>query len=218
MAGTDPLFARRPRSLGRGLLRALRFAGALVLGLLAVLGAATIPGHSVALGVVFATLAWALVRVLRIGPAAEQPALPHPAAAAAAVGPLPAAVAGTVTLGLGPVGVAAAVVSVAVTIGWWGASQPRPRKLAAADDAVAGDGALQDLLRIVPVDVLFAEWRDTATPGEPDATDPGAEMGFRALLVSEFRRRDPAGTDRWLSEAPDEPPDGYVEHRRDRAA
>jgi hypothetical protein len=132
---------------------------------------------------------------------------------------LPAAVAGTATLGLGPVGVVGAALTVAVAIGWWGGSCALPDPQPTGRDARPGpdDGVLRDLLRTLPVGVLFEEWRDTAgeVVGGGDTED---RIRLRGLLIAELRRRDPVGVGRWLAEAPEDPPDDYIRETRDRAS
>jgi hypothetical protein len=63
-------------------------------------------------------------------------------------------------------------------------------------------------------------------------TAPGASLGLGAVfaalarararlrrsVLAELRRRDPAGTARWLAGPPDVPPDGSVRDAQDRTA
>ena len=70
---------------------------------------------------------------------------------------------------------------------------------------------------MLPIEVLFEEWRGTGEPAVLDRRDPGTRFRLRRLLVAELRRRDPVGTERWLSQAPEAPPEDYVRDTHDRA-
>lgn len=205
--------------LRRGVLAAVRSIGVVALAVLAVLGALTAPEASLALGASSAALAGAVVRALHRSPATDLPPLPHPAVAATWMAVLPAAVAGTAHLGVGPIGVTGAISAVLILDSWWGGSCPPLDEHVRSDtDREPDDPSLRDLLGAVPIDVLCDEWRSSAGP--VDATDPdgAARTRLRDLLLAELHQRDPAGTARWLSEAPGGPPEGYVRDARDRAA
>ena len=77
---------------------------------------------------------------------------------------------------------------------------------------VAEDSSLTELLRVVPLDVLFSEWRRTEE--ELDANRSGhryaAAVHIRGLLLTEMQYRDPAGVDRWLSEGRRGRPEHYI--------
>ncbi len=220
MAAGAPWTSSSTCGLGRGVMAALRSAGVVALGVLAPLGALTTPRASLLLGAVFAALGWGLVRALHHGPAGSLPSLPHPMSAAACMALLPAGAAGTVPLGLGPLGVAGATIAGAVAIGWWGCScgEPHPRQAGRDADFEPDDGSLRELLGVVAVEVLFDEWRGTEDPVVLGGVDPGARFRLRCLLIAEFRRRDPVGTERWLTQAPKAPPDSYVQNAPHRAA
>ena len=220
MAAGAPSMSSSTWRLGRGVIAALRWPGVVALGVLAALGAVTAPQASLLLGALFGALGWGFVRALYHSPATDLPALPHPLAAAACMAVLPAGAAGTAPLGLGPLGVAGATIAGAVAIGWWGGScgEPHPRQAGRDADPEPDDGSLRDLLGVVPVDVLFDEWRRTANPVVLGGADPGTRFRLRCYLIAELRRRDPVGTERWLAQAPEAPPDGYVQDAPDRAA
>ena len=77
---------------------------------------------------------------------------------------------------------------------------------------VAEDSSLTELLRVVPLDVLFGEWR--LTEEELDADRSGhryaAAVHIRGLLLTELHHRDPTGVDRWLSEGCRGRPEHYI--------
>jgi hypothetical protein len=205
------------RGLARATLVTLRPVGVAVLGVLAALGAVTNPRVSLLVGAALAALGWMYVRCLQHNPGTGLPRLPHPLSAAACLAVLPATAAGTTTLGLGPWGAAGAVSAVAAIVGSWGSS-PAGR-LPPAESGIdrTRDGAsLSDLLGRLPVDVLCEEWGGTAG-AVPDGEDAQARIRIREALISELHRRDPMGTTRWLTEAPDAPPDRYVRDTREGA-
>jgi hypothetical protein len=201
----------------RSALRVARRAGVVVVGLVTALGAVVNPPTSLLLGAGCAALAWVPVHLVSRCPDADLPPLPHPAVPATWMAVLPAAVAGASTLGLGALGLVCAILGVAVVLGRWCAScavpDPPPTGRDARPGAVAG--SLQDLLRTLPVEVLFEEWRDTAGEAVPGGGD---RTRLRGLLIAELHRRDPVGAGRWLAEAPEDPPDGYIRETRDRAS
>ena len=86
----------------------------------------------------------------------------------------------------------------------------RARPLATSD-LPGNDEAARALLRRLPTDTLFREWRRTEDGGGrlEDESAIG-RVRVRALLMDEMYRRDAAGTDRWLIEGYHQPPDGYV--------
>ncbi|WP_100497921.1 hypothetical protein [Geodermatophilus chilensis] len=220
MSAGAPRTSSSTCGLGRGVVAALRSAGVVALGVLAALGALTAPQAALLLGAVFAALGWGFVRALHHGRASDLVSLPHPSSAAACTALLPAGAAGTAALGLGPLGVAGATIAVAVAIGWWGGScgDPQPRQAERDAGPEPDDGSLRDLLGVVPVEVLFEEWRGTAEPVVLGGVDAGTRSRLRCLLIAELRRRDPVGTQRWLTQAPEAPPDGYVQDAPDRTA
>ena len=77
---------------------------------------------------------------------------------------------------------------------------------------VAEDSSLTELLRVVPLDVLFSEWR--LTEEELVAHRSGhryaAAVHIRGLLLTEMHHRDPAGVNRWLSEGRRGRPEHYI--------
>ena len=76
----------------------------------------------------------------------------------------------------------------------------------------AENSSLTELLRVVPLDVLFSEWR--LTEDELDANRSGhsyaAAVHIRGLLLTEMHHRDPAGVNRWLSEGRRGRPEHYI--------
>ena len=85
---------------------------------------------------------------------------------------------------------------------------------------VAEDPSLPELLRVVPLDALFTEWR--ATEDELDAHQGGhryaATVHIRGLLLEEMRHRDPAGVQRWLSAGARGHPEHYIRGDHDLTA
>ena len=77
---------------------------------------------------------------------------------------------------------------------------------------VEEDSSLTELLHVVPLDVLFSEWR--LTEEELDANRSGhryaAAVHIRGLLLTEMHHRDPAGVNRWLSEGRRGRPEHYI--------
>lgn len=210
----------RPGRGGPGRLRAvLQTPVVIVVACVAVLGAVTRPGATVVLGSVFGGLTWALFRHQHSDGGRDLPNLPHPAVAATGAVVVWAAVAGTATLGLPVVGILGALMAVPVAVAWW-CRCPRPSAVPVRRDQQPGEdeAELVVLLRVLPVEDLFAEWRDNAQPWQPGAPEPHTRARLRCLLIAELGRRDPLGTRRWLLEAPDGPPDGYVTDRSERAA
>jgi hypothetical protein len=170
------------RSLGRHLLRSVRGVATVSLVPLAALGAVTAPQASLLLGAVFAALTGALVHSVRRGAAVDLPPLPHPAVAAVAMAPLPAAVAGAAVFGLGLLATAGGTLGLVVAVAWWGGSCPAlpPERTAPGDDPAPDDGSLRALLRAVPLDVLFDEWRSTAGSVVPAGAEASGRGGFPA--------------------------------------
>ncbi|MGY1707405.1 hypothetical protein ACI79C_22820 [Geodermatophilus sp. SYSU D00697] len=220
MATSAPQVSSPVLQLLRSTLRVLRRTGLVLLGSVAALGAVTSPQTSLLLGAGCAVLAWVPVRLLSRCTDADLPPLPHPAVPATRMAVLPAAVAGTAPLGLGALGLVGAVLGVAVVLGCWAAScavaDPPPTGHDAAPEP--DDGSLRVLLRTLPVEVLFQEWRDTAGQAVPGGEDAEDRIRLRGLLIDELRRRDPVGVGRWLAEAPEDPPEGYVRESRDRTS
>ncbi|MGY1608435.1 MULTISPECIES: hypothetical protein [unclassified Geodermatophilus] len=217
MAASGVRVSSGTHGLGSALLRALRPVAVVVLAPLVVLGALLSPGPSLAVGAAFAALAGGSVRLLHRASIPDLPPLPHPALVAAHAALLPAAVAGTAALGLLPFGLLAGVLAPAIAIGWWGGSvcEPGPHASVPAVTPQPDAESVHDFLRSLPVDVLLAEWRDLTGMGPSRDEDSGVRHAWRCMLVAELRRRDPAGTSRWLSEAPGVPPDGYVQDTTD---
>jgi hypothetical protein len=85
---------------------------------------------------------------------------------------------------------------------------------------VAEDPSLPELLRVVPLDALFTEWR--ATEDELDAHRGGhryaATVHIRGLLLEEMRHRDPAGARRWLNSGARGRPEHYIRGDHDLTA
>jgi hypothetical protein len=200
------------RTMWRGLLRAARSLALVVYVLLIATGALTSPQISLLLGVLLAIIGAELVASLHQA-AEDLPALPHPLVAGVSVGSLPAAVAGTTALGASPGIVIALGLALGAAAGaQWIATPPlgSPARTAATGDQVTDERSLRQLLRALPTDVLFAEWRRTRTPGGARGSELLLEVRMRELLIDEMQRRDPAGSARWLREGPGEPPDGYT--------
>ncbi|MGY1683142.1 hypothetical protein [Geodermatophilus sp. SYSU D01176] len=220
MAAGAPWTSSSTCGIRRGVVATLRWPGGVALGVLAALGAVTAPQASLLLGAVLAAVGWGFTQALHRSPGMDLRSVPHPMAAAACMAVLPAAAAGTAPLGLGPLGVAGATIAVAVAIGWWGGSCAEPHPRPAGRDAEPGpdEDSLRHLLSVLPVELLSDEWRRAAEGAADDGGDHEIRRRLRCLLIAELRRRDPVGTERWLAQAPDAPPDGYVQDAPDRAA
>jgi hypothetical protein len=183
-----------------------------VYALLTAMGALMSPGISLLLGVLLAVIGAELMTSLHQA-AEDLPRLPHPLVAGVGVGSLPAAVAGTTTLGASPGIVIALGLALGTAAGaQWIASPPvgSPARTAATADRVKDERSLRQVLRALPTDVLLAEWRSTQTGRGARGSELLQEVRMRELLIDEMQRRDPAGTARWLSEGPGDPPEGYV--------
>jgi hypothetical protein len=200
-----------PRPLIGPVSRVSRVAAVVVLTPLVLLGAATAPGETVLLAVFFAAVAGTLVGLVHAASVDEVPFVPHPAVAAVAAAMIPAAVGGAAILGAAPLGFAVAILVVSLAVAAWGGSGAVP------GGATTDPPSLGDLLGALPDDVLFDEWRRAAGPTRTDDADPAGRTELRELLVAELGRRHPAGTARWLSEAPGEPPERYLRGRGDPA-
>jgi hypothetical protein len=188
-----------------------------VYALLTATGAVLFPGLSLAVGVLVGIIGAALVASLHQA-ADDPPRLPHPLVAGVAVGSLPAAVAGTAALGASPGIVIALGLALSAAAGvTWLASFPAESRAGTEAFAVRvkAEQSLRQVLRALPLDELFAEWRRAHAPGTARGSEFPMEIRMRQLLIDEMQRRDPAGTARWLREGPGEPPDGYIRGRRD---
>lgn len=91
--------------------------------------------------------------------------------------------------------------------------------------AVTDLDVLQEMLHVVPLEVLFSEWRAAQadpTAGSDDRADPGAATQacarIRAMLLDEMERRDATGFKRWLEQGATDPPDGYIRDDQGLAA
>jgi hypothetical protein len=219
MAASAPPVSSPALDILRRVLQVLRLTAVVALGLVTALGAVTNPQTSLLLGAGLAALGWAPVRMLARSPEPDLPPLPHPAVPATWMAVLPAGVAGMATIGLGSLGLVGAILGVASVLGWWASSCVDPAPPPAGRDTRPGpaDGSLHDLLRTLPVEILLEEWRDTTGKVVPGGGDTEECTRLRGLLIDELHRRDPVGAGRWLAEAPEAPPDGYIQETRDRA-
>jgi len=209
-AGALPHFSRAI-GFGRRLRGPLHGAAVAALCSIAPLGALFFPQETLLFGGLSAGLAGGFVRFLHIG-SGDLPPLPHPAVAATAMALLSAAVAGAAVFGLGLLAGGGAVLAVAAVVGGWGGDQPDTRRDRTTLPAPQGshDESLRQLLRAVHVGALFDEWRRIVGTRVPRDRRTASEERLRRLLLAELERRDPVGCERWRSEAPDAPPDGYV--------
>jgi hypothetical protein len=83
-----------------------------------------------------------------------------------------------------------------------------------AGAAASTPGSVRELLAVLPLDLLCAEWRDLHRhPAEHPAALP-----YRQLLLDELQLRDPVGFDRWRRCAPDQPPARHLRTDRDVAS
>ena len=220
MALTARVFPPQERHRRHGVLAVLHPVAVALAGGLAGLGALTRPGPTALLGAVVAAGTWALVHRLHGAGATDLPGLPHPAVPVTGALVGTAAVVGTAGLGLVAVGILGALTAVVVAVARWCRPVPAdswPRTHLETDPDTEED-TLVELLRALPLDALLDEWRRTGAPGDPSPAGPTSRSRMRRLLIGELARRDPVGTGRWLREAPDTTPDGYLADRRDRAA
>ncbi len=195
---------------------AVRASSLVVCGLLAAGGAVVAPAAALGIGALLAVLAGVVVTVLRGVP--ELPPLPHPAVAGTRAACLPAAIAGAAALGQGAgiVAVTLAAVTATAVVAHWSTRPPAaPPHPAPGGDTPGQDDSLRQLLRHLPTDVLLDEWRSTQPGSGPPDDGPAARGRLRGLLIDEMRRRDPAGTRRWLADGAGGPPDGCVGGRPD---
>lgn len=70
-----------------------------------------------------------------------------------------------------------------------------------------------DLLRVMPLELVFSEWRalergGSVLPGEPRGPDV---VQVRALLLDEMQRRDPVGFGRWLHDGAVDDPEQHIQ-------
>ena len=200
------------RGRWRGILRAAASLALVVFTVLTAIGVLMFPGVSLALGVPLAVIGGALVALLHKD-AESLPPLPHPLVAGSCLGSLPAAAAGTTALGA-PSGMViglSLILGAAVAVEWTASPLgPWPTRTASRADRVGDVGWLRRVLRALPTDSLFAEWRRTRISGGAHGNEVLQAVRMRELLIDEMQRRDPAGTARWLTEGPGDPPDGYV--------
>lgn len=88
--------------------------------------------------------------------------------------------------------------------------RPRPRA-DPAGAAASTPGSVRELLAVLPLDLLCAEWRDLHRhPAEHPAALP-----YRQLLLDELQLGDPLGFDQWRRCAPDQPPARHLRTDRD---
>ncbi|MGY1709344.1 hypothetical protein ACI8AC_07510 [Geodermatophilus sp. SYSU D00758] len=110
-----------------------------------------------------------------------------------------------------------------------GSADPRPRPPSRPRDPQAETAPPRELLRVLPLDDLFAEWRSSAWQRRPSWDHPGhAAARWQEALLAEFRQRDPRGFDDWLRDGrrrgpehhiqgrPDGPPTSRTDHPRSR--
>ena len=140
--------------------------------------------------------------------------------------------AGTATAGLVPFGHAVhaleavgSVISLTVLtlltvvcVGWL-AQQPAAAAGPHGGPGAGDEGSLRELLQVVPLETLLAEWRalDDVT-GERPGRDPAAAATDRAVLLDELQRRDPEGFAAWLAAGATRPPDEHLRDDRGLAA
>jgi hypothetical protein len=194
---------------------ALRTTALVIYGVVASVGALFSPRTSLALGALFAVVAWALVMALSTCPGDDLPPLPHPLVAGAVTACLPAVVAGISALGA-HAGLVVGVGLVLVTMlggHWLDAPPARSASRPPAADPPGDEHSLRELLRKLPTDLLFDEWGRTQMHEVPAGGETSVDVRVRELLIDEMRQRDPAGTRRWLDEHPGDPPDRYVGRR-----
>ncbi len=89
---------------------------------------------------------------------------------------------------------------------------PDPIEQPARDDA-----HLAELLRVLPLEMLLAEWRD-ADRGAPAGERDRSAAHLRSLLVEELWHRDPTGVERWLRAGAAQPPELYLHGDQDLTA
>jgi hypothetical protein len=148
--------------------RTLRWTTATCLMILASLGAATAPWLSLTLAApaagVAAALAWSMHEE-----GAQRARPPHPAVAGAWASLVPASVAGATVLGPGAAAAAAAVLALTALGCTMRAALCLGRPGLHADTRAPVEpvtGTLENLLRVLPIDVLCNEWRSAASCAE----------------------------------------------------
>ena len=185
-------------------------------GLLTVLGCLTSPLPSLGLGISSGVVAAAPVRLVRreFGSAARL--LPHPAVLGISVASLPAALAGLTFLGA-DAGVlvtclwllpTAAVMAAVTWRSWTGGPGVPPRAAVDRDPgSTASDESLREVLRVLPADMLLADWQSTAARAAAEGAD---RLCRDRELLAELRRRVPEATGRRLIDEPDDRGQGDV--------
>lgn len=105
-----------------------------------------------------------------------------------------------------------------VCVGWF-ALHPAAAARAHGSPGAGDEDSLRELLQVVPLETLLAEWRALDDlPDERPGRDPAAAAASRAVLLDELQRRDPEGFAAWLAAGTVRPPDEHLRDDRGLAA
>lgn len=74
------------------------------------------------------------------------------------------------------------------------------------DQTVGAEDSLRELLRVMPLDAVFSEWRALHEPPSAGASVSRA----RAVVLGEMQRRDPAGFAGWRADGRTGPPEHHI--------
>lgn len=100
-----------------------------------------------------------------------------------------------------------------VSVAWLRGRHMHADSTAPPDWTADQERSLRELLQVVPLETLLAEWR-TLQQHHPARRsrrlDPTAVVQARRLLLDEMQRRDPAGFAAWLAAGGQQPPDGHL--------
>jgi len=81
-----------------------------------------------------------------------------------------------------------------------------PVPTVSTDQTVGAEDSLRELLRVMPLDTVFSQWRALHEP----ASAGGSVSRARAVVLDEMQRRDPAGFAGWLADGATGPPEHHI--------
>lgn len=107
-----------------------------------------------------------------------------------------------------------------VALAWIDQQSPHAARSAGSGDRVGDHQSLRDLLQVMPLETLLAEWRalDDLLDELRSTRDPATAAVGRALLLHELQRREPVGFSAWLASGATGPPDEHFRDDRGLAA
>ncbi len=103
------------------------------------------------------------------------------------------------------------VVGLLIVLGmrWLSGQAAQAGRAATLAREVGGTESLRDLLQVMPMETLLAEWR-TLHEAPGDRLPAPEAVATRSLLLDEMQRRDPDGFATWLDAGASGPPDEHV--------